>query len=589
MTPKAKTLDALTGLRFIAALAVFVHHISGKFSIPDIRCPMGNQAVSFFFVLSGFILTYVYSERLKWGNVIKFYFTRWARIWPLHIVCLLLMLGFVHNLRMFHADPQHWGKLIANIFLLQSWVPDTSYVFAFNGVSWSISTEMFFYIMFPLFLLGGQKQFWYKYAGLLLLTLGIVVGVTMVSHTNWFPNVDFTRIGHNNPLLRLPEFCTGMAVGYIYLNREKVKAAMTTTRSRSFALDTVLEVFAFGTIFGYMWLLRKSTILHQIKNAEWGGVFPSTFLTFTSGCFVFAGVIYLFSKSSGLIARFCSTRAMVFLGEVSFAFYMIHSLVIQLVSRHFGELYGALPPVVLATLVGFLSLAASIVLFKVVEMPCKSGLLAFYNRKWTAGLLAVPQATRAFSRTAPFFVTVVLTVVSVLVLSQYKTSSAPPAHIREVVKNSDPEFRGIKFDHSIVLMGYNAKTDRGKIHITLAWKKRAHFSHARYVHVCDENGDVVARCRREEKLFRNAKVGDQIIDSISVSKEKLAGASQLSIGFHGGRGRGMMKVDRGPRSMRNRRLDLISPEKFARLAASLNQDEGDRVAEMNTIKETTKR
>ena len=588
VTQKAKTLDALTGLRFIAALAVFVHHISGKFSIPDVKWPMGNQAVSFFFVLSGFILTYVYSERLKLANVAKFYFTRWARIWPLHIVCLLLMLGFVHNLRVFGTDPQHWGKLFANIFLVQSWIPNTSYVFGFNGVSWSISTEMFFYIMFPLFLLGGQKQFWYKYAGLLLMTLAIVVGVTMVSHTNWFPNVDYTRLGHNNPLLRLPEFCTGMAVGYIYLNRQKVKAAMETTRSRSFALDTVMEILAFGAIFGYMWLLKKSAILHHIKTAEWGGAFPSSFLTFTSGCFVFAGVIYIFSKSSGLIARFCSTRAMVFLGEVSFAFYMIHSLVIRLVIMHFGEFYGALPPVVLATVIGLIALAASIVLFKIVEMPCKNGLLAFYNRKWTTGLWTVPKAALDFSRTRVFAFTAVMAIVSVLVLNQYKSSSASPSQIREVVRNSDPEFRGIRFGHAIELMGYDVETKKGKLHVKLAWRKRADFSHFRYIHICDENGEVVGNCPREEKQFRNAEVGDQIIDSFYIPKEKLAQGSQISIGFHGGRGVGMMKVDRGPRSMKNRRLDLISPEKFTQLAASLNLNEGERVAELDTNKQTNK-
>jgi len=538
---KAKTLDALTGLRFIAALAVFVHHITGRFGIAEVKGPMGNLAVSFFFVLSGFILTYVYHDRLKWGGVRKFYFTRWARIWPLHMVCLALLLGFAYNLRVFDQEPERWSMLVANVFLVQSWVPDTGYVFSFNGVSWSISVEMFFYLMFPLFLLGGQKQFWFKYVGLLLLTAGLVVGLTMVSHTNWLPDVNFMRVGHNNPLLRLPEFCTGMAVGFIYLNREKVKSAMTTPRPRSFAFDTFIELITCAAIVGQPMLLRKYRIFGHIKQAEWGGVFPATFLQFTSGCFLFAGVIYVFSKSNGLIARLCSTRAMVFLGEVSFAFYMIHPFVIRMISKK-AEFYGELPPVMVGIAVGMLSLAASTVLFKVVEMPSKNGLLSMYDGKWMKGLATVPKAAFDFARTGLCIWTVMLLVVPLIVLNQYKSNVASTSAIQKIVAQTDP-----------------LDPRPSGWAISLAWRKRSEFEHARYVHVCDQVGNVVGYGSREEDRFRDANPGDQIVDKFFLSKKIVEGGSTIGIGFHGV-GIGMMNVDRGPRSMRNRRLDLIQVE-----------------------------
>ena len=92
MASATNKLDALTGLRALAALAVFAQHFM---SIMDIKVklgPIGGIAVSFFFVLSGFILVYVYKGRLTGSTTPKFYFTRFARIWPLHIACLLLMM-----------------------------------------------------------------------------------------------------------------------------------------------------------------------------------------------------------------------------------------------------------------------------------------------------------------------------------------------------------------------------------------------------------------------------------------------------------------------------------------------------------------
>ena len=92
MASATNKLDALTGLRALAALAVFAQHFMRIMEIKVNLGPIGGIAVSFFFVLSGFILVYVYKGRLTSSTTPKFYFTRFARIWPLHIACLLLMM-----------------------------------------------------------------------------------------------------------------------------------------------------------------------------------------------------------------------------------------------------------------------------------------------------------------------------------------------------------------------------------------------------------------------------------------------------------------------------------------------------------------
>ena len=76
-------LRSVTGLRFVAAFAVFVSHVQ-YLMFPESRLmPLGGPAVSFFFVLSGFILTYVYSDRLTKRSTPRFLVKRWARLWPL--------------------------------------------------------------------------------------------------------------------------------------------------------------------------------------------------------------------------------------------------------------------------------------------------------------------------------------------------------------------------------------------------------------------------------------------------------------------------------------------------------------------------
>ena len=87
-------IDGLTSLRFFAALAIVFHHARGLV-FPDSFMPGVPLAagVSFFFVLSGFILSYVYTGRLEKVGLYNFYTSRFARLWPAHIFTFALVLA----------------------------------------------------------------------------------------------------------------------------------------------------------------------------------------------------------------------------------------------------------------------------------------------------------------------------------------------------------------------------------------------------------------------------------------------------------------------------------------------------------------
>src|SRR5262245_7472899 len=91
-------LDALTALRFFAAAAVVIHHSRGLF-LPQALGGwlLAKFGVSFFFVLSGFILVHVYPELPTGRSVVRFWMARVARLWPLHLVSIGLLFVLVDN------------------------------------------------------------------------------------------------------------------------------------------------------------------------------------------------------------------------------------------------------------------------------------------------------------------------------------------------------------------------------------------------------------------------------------------------------------------------------------------------------------
>lgn len=139
-------LEALTGLRFFAAFAVVIYHYTAVFGpVPVIGryTDFGASGVSFFFVLSGFVLAWSArpDDTAGW-----FYWRRFARVWPLHFVAIGLALLVFAVLLGQHVA---WWWIALTAVLLQAWVPSREVYFAPNSVSWSLSCEAFFYALFP--------------------------------------------------------------------------------------------------------------------------------------------------------------------------------------------------------------------------------------------------------------------------------------------------------------------------------------------------------------------------------------------------------------------------------------------------------
>jgi peptidoglycan/LPS O-acetylase OafA/YrhL len=352
-------LKPLTSLRFVAAMMIVLQHATQYF--PWAQTVSGlplAQGVSFFFVLSGFILTHVYSKKkTTYGN---FIWARIARLWPVHIVTCLMVLTLIR------PDSQQlpgtglfspWLALASNLTLTQSLIPFQLYTFSWNSVSWSISTEMFFYLAFPFLFVNIERTWHWKLAicAGFIVVYHLVVSLAGIPPASGFKELNASFLTYASPLFRGFEFVLGMSsyVGWRWLSRLKMTVTMAN----------LLEVAAVLIVAGwYYWAKNALAPLLQ-----WSLTFSLWYST-CGACGIFAILIVAFASGKGLIGRFLSLRAFVWLGEISFALYMVHQILMKWF--YLKNLEGKMEPASIVLVIGACIFSAAI-LHHLVENPAR--------------------------------------------------------------------------------------------------------------------------------------------------------------------------------------------------------------------------
>lgn len=278
-------LPQFTGLRGIAALLVLFYHIRTpqdlvlSFGPLDPFSKFGGLGVDIFFVLSGFVLTYVHGQMFASGfdrrPLWSFAVARFARIYPLHVVTLFAMLGGYAIAVQIGVQPTEtrgytWQGVISGLLLMQNWFGTV----APNPSSWSISVELANYLLFPFLMLARPLRM-PRHWPMTIIVLGAVI----------------LEVGVSLPLWRgLIEFIMGCA------------AYTQTTR-----LDPKqLSRFA-GLIF----------ILPFLASYVADRFMPGL------AAFCFALTMFLLSGRDGIFRRLCASTPLVFIGEISYSIYML--------------------------------------------------------------------------------------------------------------------------------------------------------------------------------------------------------------------------------------------------------------------------
>ncbi|MBC3842162.1 acyltransferase [Streptacidiphilus sp. 4-A2] len=141
---RREALTSLTGLRFWAALLVVAYHLSREYHRLPLVSPLvwyGRDGVTFFFVLSGFVLAWSGAGPAVPDRV--FYWRRFARIWPLHLLTTGLALAVTALL----GAALPLAAALWSLPLLQAWAP--AEVYGGNPAAWSLSAEAWFYLLTP--------------------------------------------------------------------------------------------------------------------------------------------------------------------------------------------------------------------------------------------------------------------------------------------------------------------------------------------------------------------------------------------------------------------------------------------------------
>ena len=298
-------IRTLQSLRFFfIMLVVLSHYIGSSFDFG------GECGVSFFFILSGFVLSFAYSERISKGifSTKPFLLRQWTKIYPLHIITFIIM--FALDLRL--------GKycditaVIANILLLQSWVPADSFYFVANSPSWFLCDILFFYAVFSslnkLILRTDNKK---------IISISIIVFLLYICLMVILPSHLVNPILYANPLTRLLDFIIGIILYKLYIS------------DKGIALKDIINSKSSITVS----LIELSLILLVVITAF---VYPHlqprvrTVSIFWLSIPIFILFFAMSDKSNGIISKLLQGKTILWLGNISFCIYIIHAPVLRI-------------------------------------------------------------------------------------------------------------------------------------------------------------------------------------------------------------------------------------------------------------------
>jgi peptidoglycan/LPS O-acetylase OafA/YrhL len=342
-------IKPLTSFRFVFAFFVFLSHLGFlKYSknnelkwVYNNIFYEGYIGVSFFFILSGFVLAYNYqSEKLSnKEQIYKYYLARLARIFPLHILTFLISIPLTYSI--FIENKKIWFfQAFTNFTLTQSFIPLKNIYFSFNGPSWSISCEMFFYLVFPIIIFN--LSIFKRFKHVLFFFVIILPFLVFFIPNNWFHALFYI-----NPFFRVIDFIIGILLYKLYykINSKKL-----------FINFSYLEISSL-LIFLLFFIFHSSII--DVARYSFYYWIPISY------------IIFSFSFQKGFISKILSNIKLIYLGEISFAFYLFHQLVINYFEKLNIKFFHLENEILIIILLISISIYISHLIHKYFELPIK--------------------------------------------------------------------------------------------------------------------------------------------------------------------------------------------------------------------------
>jgi peptidoglycan/LPS O-acetylase OafA/YrhL len=375
-TKAAPEVLPLTSLRFFLATWIVIFHLNvilrgEQNTAASTISPLMNVvfcayvAVGIFFVLSGFILALNYLTAGPWTHSMRINFAvaRISRICPVYLLALCavspILIGEPLIAHSWSLLLRHLGSGVLNLLMLQAWIPRAA--LTWNGPGWSISTEAFFYVIFPIigvffFRIATIHKAMLTLAGLWALLLAppfISIFLSVPGYGELVaigdPSSDVASFVRFNPLLNLPFFLSGIV-----------------------ACKCFLIFRASGKFSGKGYLFYLPGLVTLSAATSMGNHVPYPLMH--NGLMLPAAIAIIIGLSLGdrYLCALLSTRWLVFLGKASYAEYLLH-FPIRAAFEWLGTSWSPLQQVIYLLTV----LAVSAFVYLLYENPMQSMIRSF--------------------------------------------------------------------------------------------------------------------------------------------------------------------------------------------------------------------
>jgi peptidoglycan/LPS O-acetylase OafA/YrhL len=359
MASRRHHLPALTGLRFVLAIWVIIHHLTGKGMMLEAwvqSLPAGLQslvrggylAVGTFFVLSGFVLARSYGEK-EWnrGSLVHYGIARIARVYPGYLLSLLIVSPFIYR-ALFNGGSaaDRRAALLADYGLvLQGWTGSLGV--GWNTPAWSLSCELFFYLCFPALLMYFGKRTRVRLIVAAGLSIGLPLALAELHVPAWW-----------KPLYHTADFLVGILASHLF---DMIQESQWTFKRIG------LWMYATAGSLGAL-MVAFPEFLRRISLDLNTTLRP-----------VNVAILIGLAIGGGLPARMLSSRLLKYLGQASYSMYILHVPVLWWYSRYATRGASIGSQMTAAAIYIVCVIAVSAVAFQYIEEPANRAI-----RRWAA-------------------------------------------------------------------------------------------------------------------------------------------------------------------------------------------------------------
>lgn len=311
-TEKSGRIGSFQALRALAFLGIFLYHTHFLISWPFL-------GVSIFFIMSGFLMThrYKYRElRPSFRANAEFSLKEIKRLYPLHIITMIFAMVVYFAIMLFEgvtikAVIAYVGKVVLNIFLIQSWFPYSSVCASLNGVAWYLSVMAFLYFFFPWLISFIKKT---KLSTLVVVAiiswcLEFILSFFLVKMLGNDSKV-YMWFAYMFPIVRLEDFFVGCILERFYSETDARYLGVVKSSVLEFAIAVLsCLVFFWGRTSHDSTLeqvLNNWTLLHMPLAAMW---------------------VFAFANNRGVLTKMSTNKVLISLGNISQYAFLIHFVI----------------------------------------------------------------------------------------------------------------------------------------------------------------------------------------------------------------------------------------------------------------------